>query len=402
MAALIVGSGFFSCSEAALFYLGREDRERMARGGRGERAAAALINEPDRLLTSILFWNLVINMAYYALSSLVTLKLERAGYPEHATAMAIGALLAIIVFAEMLPKNLGVLWSQRLSAMLGLPLAIVTRVLDPLLPTLQKVADACGRIVAPRFENEAYMELGDLERAITLSGSDPELVEQEQTVLSRVVALSEQPVEELMRPRRHYLAFTPPVTTDDLHGQTTPSGYLLITEPDSEEIASAISVEKATLLPAGARLEHHAQPVALAPWCATAAATLDQLRRSGRRVASVINELGETIGIVTVDDLLGDVLQTEVASQQPRDRRARLINISEGVWHATGRTTLRRVSRQLGLQLPEVRSITVAGLLQEELQDMPKVDDTLEWGGLHWRVLNLTDRQHIDIEIRKL
>ncbi|MEM6797973.1 MAG: CNNM domain-containing protein [Planctomycetota bacterium] len=399
MAALAVASGFFSCSEAALFYLGREDRQRMGSGGPSERAAAALLQRPERLLTSILFWNLVINMAYFALASVVAIGVEERGGATQSSVVAACALLLIIVVSEMLPKNLGVLWSRQLAGLLGLPLSLTTRALDPLLPSLQAVSRACGRIVAPRFVAEPYMELGDLERAITLSGSDPALVEQERNILSRVVALAETRVEEVMRPRKNYLAFTPPVTSEDLNGQATPSGYLLITESDSEEIATALPLAQAALLPPRQRLDYHATAVALIPWCATAAEALGELRRLGRRVAAVLNELGETIGIVTVEDLLGEVLQPDPAPRHPQDRPGTLIAQGNGVWRATGRTTLRRVAKRLGVVLPATKSITAGGLLQETLQRLPIQDDAIDWGGLRWAVVDVSEEEGLTIEI---
>jgi len=400
MAALMVASGFFSCSEAALFYLSRDDRQRMATGTAGERAASLLLDRPDRLLTSILFWNLVINMAYFALASVITLGLERTGATRQATGLTLGALMAIIVFSEMLPKNFGVLWSRPLAALLGLPLSIATRLLDPLLPTLERASELCRRLLAPQFESEPYMELDDLERAIAISGSDPALVEQEQNILSRVVALSDTRVEEVMRPRRQYLAFAPPVTSDQLNGQTTPSGYLLVTERDSEEITTALPMEEAALLPPGERLDKHAGPVIVVPWCATAARTLTELGRRDCRVAAVLNELGETIGIVTVEDLMAQVLQPNPAPRHPHDRPGRLDELGQGVWQATGRTTLRRIAKQLGIEFPTTRAITVTGLLQEQLQRMPTTGDTIQWADHEWRAVDDSEESGLLVEFR--
>ena len=71
MAVLIAGSAFFSASEAALFSLRQQDRRRLQKGSRSQRSAATLLADPDRLLSAVLFWNLTINMAYFAVASIV-------------------------------------------------------------------------------------------------------------------------------------------------------------------------------------------------------------------------------------------------------------------------------------------------------------------------------------------
>ena len=78
MAALVAASAFFSGSEAALFSITRSERAAMAGGSARDRRAASLLRRPERLLTAILFWNLVVNLVYYALTEVVAMRLGRA------------------------------------------------------------------------------------------------------------------------------------------------------------------------------------------------------------------------------------------------------------------------------------------------------------------------------------
>src|SRR5687768_5615179 len=103
MVLLIVCSGFFSASEAALFSLRLRDREQLAAGGSTQRSAAKLLDDPDRLLCAVLFWNLVVNMVYFAIVSVVTLRLEKEPSVGHTypAAFSVISLLAVIFFSEM-------------------------------------------------------------------------------------------------------------------------------------------------------------------------------------------------------------------------------------------------------------------------------------------------------------
>ncbi len=399
MAVLVVASAFFSGSEAALFYLTREQREQLAAGGRGARAAVALLTDAPRVLTTILFWNLLVNMAFFALSSLVTLRLGEALGPKGSTAMVVGSLLAIILFGEMLPKNIAVIWPRPVAILAGLPLTVAARIVDPVLPVLRMVTNASLRLVAPTFVPEPYLELGDLERAIALGASDRALLEQERDILSRTVALSEMRVEEIMRPRKRYWAFTPPVHIEDLEGEETPSGYVLVTEPDSEEIAAALPLDRVAMTPIDS-LHLYAQPVAYVPWSAPAAAALDVLQTTGRRVAAVLNEMGETVGVVTLEDLFDYLLNPESHEHEPVRQLARIRSLGDDAWEVSGLTSLRAVSRRIGATLPEAQNVTVGGLLQEVLHRVPVAADAIAWGGLRWEVIDAPEEGPMVIRLR--
>lgn len=219
MGLLILFSGFFSSSEAALFLLNAQQRRELAEGGRRQRLAAKLLEDSDRLLTAILFWNLVVNVTYFAMASIASLRLEAAGQREYAGGFALVSLLTIIMFAEMLPKSLAVLQPRRFATWLSIPLAAAVRVVEPIIPALRLANLVSRRVIWPRFKPEPYLEVADLERAVQLSTTDATLLQQEKTVLQSIVALSTMRVDELMRPRTQFVSFRPPVSLDDLAGR---------------------------------------------------------------------------------------------------------------------------------------------------------------------------------------
>lgn len=400
MAVLIACSCFFSASEAALFSLRGPERRSLARGNRAQRLAAQLLHDPDRLLSAVLFWNLVINISYFAVTSIASIRIEQ--HPEvggtTAVAFTAGSLFSIIFFSEMLPKSIGVLSPRRLAAVVSLPLAVSARAIDWLMPALRAANVLSRRVIWPKFQREPQMEVNDLERAIELSTTDAQLIKQEQAILRNIVMLTDIRVDEWMRPRTQFQTFAPPVSLGDLGGKITPSGYLLVQETDSEEVASAINLETVTDLP-DEHLEHYATPVSYVPWSASVATALEKMHTSGREVVAVVNEFGETIGILTFEDLL-DTLFSYSPSRSKRllDQNPMHV-IEQGKWLVAGVTSLRRLSRFLEIELPPSRSVTMGGVVQEALQRLARPGDEGNWGPFHFRVLEAPQRGHMLIEL---
>ena len=402
MGVLIAGSAFFSGSEAAMFTLRPTDLRRMRDGNASAQIAAGLLHDPDRLLSAVLFWNLVINVSYFAMVSIVALRITdlEAGGTSFAALFSLAALLTIIFLSEMLPKSIAVLSPRRISTVIAIPLAIAVRVIGPVMPLLRTVNMLSRRLVWPSFEPEPYIEVTDLEQAIQLSTTDASLLEQEQRVLENIVQLSDTRVDELMRPRVQTETFRPPVTIEDLRKRFPPSGYLLVTEPDSDEVASAICLADLSDVPA-AHLEHKAEPVLYVPWFTSAAAALDEMENRDREVAAVINEHGETIGILTYDDILDTIFSSKATPSDRLLNRRAIQQVHPGLWHVTSMTSLRRLSKYFELELPSTKSVTIAGVIQEELQRMPEAADECDWGPFHLRVLETPRRGRMLIELKR-
>jgi len=403
MAVLIIGSGFFSASEAAMFSLKPRDRRTLQAGNTAQRLAAQLLDDPERLLSAVLFWNLTTNIAYFTIVSIVSLRLEETPHIGNSAAVAFGvvSLITIIFCSEMIPKSVGVLSPRALAGWMGVPLAVAVRAADPIMPALQLANVLSRRLIWPKFQAEEYLEVTDLERAIELSTSDAQLIKQEQAALRNIVLLSDIRAEEWMRPRTQFQAFRPPVMFADLNGTMTPSGYLLITEPDSEEVDAAIHLKELADVPQE-HLEYYAEPVVQLPWCATVADALQALSQRNRQVAAIVNEFGETIGILTLEDILDTVFTYHPSRSRLLLGKKPIHDISENVWLAAGVTSLRRLSRYLQIDLPTSKSVTLAGVIQQSLGRIAEAGDTCEWGPFHMKVLEAPERGHILIELTRL
>ena len=239
MLGLVVVSGFFSGSETALFYLSRDELRAFHIGKPRERLAAKLLQDPDRLLTAVLFWNLVVNLTYFTISIVVAWQLERAGHPAAAGLFGFLSLCGIIVFGEVLPKSLAISARKSMASTVSYPLAVAVRAVDPIAPYWRTITILLRRTFWAKFRAEPYLDTDDLEKAVEATELSETLIRQERQLLHNVLDLSEIPTEEAMRPRGSYLTFEAPVHLADLNGQVPPSGYLLLVEPGTDSIDRA-------------------------------------------------------------------------------------------------------------------------------------------------------------------
>ena len=400
MVVLMAFSGFFSASEAALFYLRPRQLRGMESGTTAERSATELLKQPDRLLSAILFWNLLINVVYFSISSICSIRIERIPQLGQTGAIlfAVASLLAIIFFSEMLPKSMAVLKPRPVATLLSVPLAIAVKLVDPLMPMLQWVYIISRRIIWPGFKEEAWLELDDLQRVIEHSGSDPALINQEQSVLQNIVDMSDIRVDEFMRPRTQFVTYHPPVMLKDLQ-HLPPSGYILVAEPDSAEIAKAIRLDNQFDLPE-TDVDRHAEPVLYLPWCSTAADAFEKMSHRQREVTVVVNEFGDTIGILTIEDVLDAVFSNYPSRSRRLLEGDPVQQIDENLWHVAGMVNLRRLEKTLDVELPETSCVTLGGVVHETLQKLAEPGDQCRWGRLKIKVLETKGRANLLIEVR--
>ncbi|MEL7267511.1 MAG: DUF21 domain-containing protein, partial [Planctomycetota bacterium] len=241
MGLLILASAFFSGSEAALFSLRPHDRRALRRTSSLGRAADDLLEEPERLLSVVLFWNLLINIVYFAIASIVGGRLSSTESGSAAAIVfTIGSVLTIIFFSEMLPKSLGVVSPVRYALFVARPLEWSVSLIAPILPLLRGVNTICSRIIWPGFEPESELDLADIERAIQLGETvDPTLTAGEGITLAELVRMADVRVTECMLPRSRFDVYPPDVQIDDLTEGIPEDGFLYLSGADDDATISS-------------------------------------------------------------------------------------------------------------------------------------------------------------------
>ena len=402
MLCLLMCSAFFSCSEAAFFSLSQTGRSALAEKGKLGKLVLRLLDEnPERLLNSILLGNLFVNLLFFTISTIITFHLS--AQSNLAWGIGIGSLLIVIVFCEILPKNVGVIAPQFFALLTCVPLSLLVRVLQPILPALSFLNLLSRRLFCPNFTPEPYIQAGDLERAVALSSNDAALLKREQRSLQNIVSLSEMEAAELMRPRSMLKTFRPPVSLEqvlgELNGMLPRSGYCLLTEPDSDEIVSALCLTRLTAANLETAWEKQFEDVIYVPWSASVAEAFDHLQRTDRRVAVVVNEFGETIGIITIDDIIAILFTRGQGRSQGLLDRRELKLIHNNCWQLTGLTSLRTLERKFHISFRKYSSLTVGGLLREILKRFPRSGDECRIETLHFHVINIEDDYNLTVHL---
>jgi len=401
MLCLLIGSAFFSASETAFFLLSTEEIKAFQQNDRpSERIVVGLLKEPDRLLTAILFWNLLINLTFFACGVVISGKLVSSGNNAAAGLFGILNLSLMIVFGEVGPKSSAVMFRQPLARLVSFPLAFAVKLFDPLAPTFESVTRSLRRVFWPEIKREQYLHPEDLEQAIKNSAGNNSVLRQERLVLHNILDLSEIPVEEVMRPRGTYRAVAAPVHLSDLADTPIPADYLVILAEEGDNVIGAVPLASFTVL-AKNNLENAAEEVIHIPWCAPVAQVLQRLEDAALSLASVVNEFGETIGVVTYEDIVDSILSAEPSRARRVLQRDPVQSKDANTWHVDGMTSLRYLSRRLDIDFePEVDGqVTVAGVFHQQLQRIPEVGDRCQWKNFELSVLEKTSRQQFVVHV---
>ncbi len=408
MLALVAASAFFSSSETALFSLSPDELEQLRRSGTQGRVATRLLETPDRLLTAILFWNLVVNLSYFAVSVVICRGLIAAGHTLLAGAVSAASVGGIIVFGEVLPKGLAVGFRLVFARAVALPLSAAVGVLMPILPSLNALSRALQRGFWPSLKVEPEFELTDLERAIDELRERREVAEHERNLLQAVLDLSEVRAEELMWPRGHFRMATVGELEHRWDEAVLQDRYVVLRDPATatEEAWRYLRLREWTfgarkdLADAVVRLSH---PIRFVPWCAPLTDVWQVMVQHGDHLVGVVSEYGDTLGVITAEDLEDFLLDRETGRARRLVHSEPIRELRSGVWQVEGVASLRLLARRLGIPASELPRdvVTAAGLVQDLLDEVPQPGDTVQWNGWTIEVVDVRPPNRLRLLFRR-
>lgn len=319
------------------------------------------------------------------------------GLDSPATAVAVALVLATLaqmVAGELFPKNVAIARPYPTAIRIGLPMAFANRLMRPLIVMFNKSANWTVRRlgIEPRDELVGLRSMQELAIIVRASGSEGELEEYETSLLTRAITFSEREAADAMVPRVDVEAVSAETTVNELRTRSVETGHsrFPVYEEDVDSIVGIAYIKDTFAVPPERRDEATARAIAVEAQLVPESVGLDtlliDLQTAGKTMAVVVDEYGGTAGIITVEDIVEELLG-EIADEHDVDQEP----AGEGEW-ISGRLHRHEVAERTGFEWPEGRYETLSGYLTAALHRFPEPGDKVREGGYVLEVIDVVDR----------
>lgn len=383
---LLLTSVLFSGSEAALFSLNPvQIRQIESRRDHAASCVRLLLRSPQRLLGSLLVGNTLANVGLSAV--LTSVLLARFGEGGLNVAIPVASVI-LLVFGEILPKTLAVNFTRTAARVGAVPLTLILPLLGPLttgvtwfsrgLLRLVGAQDPEGGLIRRVTSTELRAVLEEIDEGAGISKFETRLVQ-------NILAFSRTTAEEVMTPRVDIISAPAATAREDLVSliQRSRHSRIPLYERTLDEIIGYLP-SRAFLLNRSSRIPDLVRPVLIVPEKAPIDRIFHDFRKERRRMAIVVNEFGETVGLITQEDLIEEIVGELFDEYELGEEE--IVETGDGALEVLGRASLQDLGAALDVDLPQGQAVTVNGFLCSLYGGFPKPGAVLHHGDLLFEV----------------
>src|SRR5215470_15385113 len=394
MVALLATSAFFAASETALTGASRGSMLRLAKqGNREAMVVSRLIAMRERLIGALLLGNNIANIGASALATgIFTAWFGEVGV-LYATAMM---TVLVVIFAEVLPKTIAINAPDRVSLAVARPMRATLYVLGPLLTVIEAIVRLLVRLLGVKIGAHQPL-LSPTERlrgAVDLLHHEGKVEKQDRDMFGGLLDLRELQVSDVMVHRTEMVMVNADLPPEELVGEVLASEYTRIPlwRDKPENIVGVLHAKdllRAIRASDGDMSRIDVSSIALPPWFVpemrSVSEQLKAFRRRKTHFALVVDEYGEVEGLVTLEDILEEIVgdisdEHDVTVPGLRPQPDGSVNVDGGV-------PIRDLNRAMDWNLPDDEATTIAGLVIHEARLIPEPGQTFTFHGFRFEVL---------------
>jgi len=390
LAVLILLSAFFSSTETALMSINRYRlRHRAKEGHKGAQLVEVLLRRPDRLIGLILLGNNFVNILA---SSLVTIIALRVG-GEAAVAAGAGILtLVILIFAEVAPKTLAALKPERLAYPAAFIYVPLLRITYPVVWVVNLLANGLLRLIGVKSDQGAGQTLSKEELRTVVAEAGALIPGRHRQMLVSILDLGKVTVDDIMVPRSEIVGIDLEDDWDDVIEQLEDSQHtrLVVYRGELDQTIGVLHLR--TILKdmadgdlSPAVLEARVRDAYFVPEGTPLQQQLVNFQRVKRRVALVVDEYGDIQGLVTLDDILEEIVGE--FTTDPSDVYREVQPEEDGSFVVQGSANVRELNRTMRWRLPVEGPKTLNGLILERMETIPDAGVELTIDGYLMQVM---------------
>jgi len=402
---LLLLSGFCSSTETALMSINRYRLRHLAREGSiAARTCEKLLERPDQLIGVILVCNNFVNSAAAAIVTVISLTLGGEAYAFVGVAIF---TVVLIIFGEVAPKTYGALYPERLALPAAMVYSVLLKLLYPVVWLTNLLANGVLRLLGVTREKASATSLSKEELRTVVAESSTVIPHRHQRMLMSILDLERMHVEDIMVPRHEIYGIDLADEWDDIVDELRNSRHTRIPvyEGSLENLVGMIHMKQvARLMARGEFDREHLIALARArePYFVPEGTPLNtqlvNFQRQRRRVAFIVDEYGDIQGLVTLEDLLEEIVgefTSDVSALHKDVHKDR-----DGSFVVNAAASVRTLNRKMGWSLPTSGPRTLNGLIIEYLENIPEPGTALRVNDYSIEVLQTGDNAVKTVRLR--
>ena len=395
---LITLSAFFSATETAYSSLNRARLKSLA--DRGQKRAAdtlALADRYDELLSTILVGNNIVNIALASVGAVMFVRwLGDAGVGVSTAVVTV----FVLIFGEISPKSLAKEMPEKVATAVSPFLVLLMALMTPLTWLFTQWKKLLGHFVHSG-EADTITE-GELMTMVSEAENDGELTDRESELIRSAIEFDDVEVEEILTPRVDVVAVEDDIPLEELAQTFAESGYsrLPVYHGTIDNIIGVVHEKDFYIarLKKATKIDDLVVPTLYTTGSTQISQLLRTLREQHHHLAVVVDEYGGTEGIITLEDILEELVGEiwDEHDEVVEDIRQQ----SDGSWLIAGGASVDDVAEELDIRdKEEIDAVAIGGLVQEKLSRLPKVGDHFVWGSFDGTVTRATNRRVQEVRL---
>ncbi len=393
---MIFASAYFSGTETSMMTINRYRLRHAAKqGNRSAKRVEKLLQRPDRLISLVLIGNNLINIVASALATIVGMRL----YGDAGVAIATGVLtFVILIFAEVLPKSIAALYPERFAYPSSVLLSPLQKIMLPVVWFFNQITLVFMRIFGIKSPVIQGNAVSKEELRTIVNESKSKLSQRNQNMLISILDLEKVTIGDIMVPRNEVFGIDVNDEWKSIVRQLThsPHGRIVLYRDTLDDVIGMLRVREAYRLMTEKKeftkqiLIKAADKIYFIPESTPLSLQLVNFQRNNEKAGIVVDEYGEIQGLVTVEDILEEIVGDFTTSMSP-SLAEEVIPQKDGSLLVDGTTNIRDINKAFACHLPENEARTINGVIIEELGDLPVVGAKITIDGYEFEVLEVQD-----------
>ncbi|WP_300001947.1 HlyC/CorC family transporter [uncultured Cedecea sp.] len=373
---LVLVSAFFSSAETGMMTLNRYRlRHKAKQGNRAALRVEQLLRKPDRLISLVLIGNNLVNILASAISTIVGMRL----YGNAGVAIATGVLtFVILVFSEVLPKTIAALYPEKIAYPFSILLKPLQILMMPLVWLLNTITRLLMRMLGIKVDNVMSSALSKEELRTLVNESRSQMSRRNQDMLLSVLDLEKVTVDDIMTPRNEIVGIDINDEWKAIARQLThsPHGRIVLYRDSLDDAIGMLRLREAYRLMTEKNeftkemMLRAADEIYFIPEGTPLSVQLVKFQRNKKKVGLIVNEYGDIQGLVTVEDILEEIVGDFTTSMSPT-LAEEVHPQSDGSVIIDGTANIRELNKAFNWTLPEEEARTMNGMLLEAIEEIP-------------------------------